>query len=112
LDTPTAEQQQVLDKYNAAPFVPASDAGSIPFVDFGNRALVSGSSFSPQLLAGKTADQIAAALSDPSDPIAKAVDGTANAFTALLCQMTDGQPGNVCAAPAAGAYQSTLHVNN
>ncbi|WP_345629935.1 DUF929 family protein [Rugosimonospora acidiphila] len=112
LDKPTAQQQQLLDKYNAAPFVPASDAGSIPFVDLGNKALVSGSSFSPQLLAGKSADQIAAALSNPSDPIAKAVDGTANALTALLCQMTNGQPGNVCATPAVTAYQSTLHVNN
>jgi thiol-disulfide isomerase/thioredoxin len=112
LDKPTAQQQQLLDKYNAAPFVPADAAGSIPFIDFANKALVSGASFSPQLLAGKTADQIAAAMNDPSDPIAKAVDGTANAFTAMFCQMSKGQPANVCTSSAATAYQSQLHVDD
>jgi thiol-disulfide isomerase/thioredoxin len=112
LDTPTAQQQQLLNKYNAAPYVPSDAAGSIPFIDFGNKAILSGASYSPQLLAGKSADQIASALSNPDDPIAKAVLGTANAFTALLCQMTNGQPGNVCTSPAVTAYQSQLHVND
>jgi thiol-disulfide isomerase/thioredoxin len=112
LDTPTSQQQQLLNKYNAAPFVPADEAGSIPFIDFANQALVSGASYSPQLLAGKTTEQIAAALSNPSDPIAQAVGGTANAFTALLCQMTKGQPGNVCTSPAVAAYTSKLHVSD
>jgi hypothetical protein len=110
LDTPTSAQQALLSKYNAAPFVPSDAAGSIPFIDFANKAIVSGASFSPQLLAGKTPEQIATALANPSDPIAKAVDGTANAFTAMLCQMTNGQPGNVCGSTAATAYQSKLHV--
>jgi hypothetical protein len=112
LDKPTAQQQQLLDKFNAAPFVPADEAGSIPFIDFANKALVSGASFSPQLLAGKTADQIAQAMNDPSDPIAQAVDGTANAFTAMFCQMTKAQPANVCTSSAATAYQSKLHVSD
>jgi hypothetical protein len=112
LDKPTSQQQALLNKYNAAPFVPADAAGSIPFIDFGNKALVSGASFSPQLLAGKTAAQIAAALSNASDPIAQAVNGTANAFTAVICQLTKGQPGNVCTNSAVTAYQSKLHVND
>jgi thiol-disulfide isomerase/thioredoxin len=110
LDTPTSAQQQVLNKYDATPYVPSGAAGSIPFIDFGNQAVVSGASYSPQLLAGKTADQIAAALSDPSSPIAKAVDGTANAFTTLLCGLTHNQPSTVCISTGATAYQGKLHA--
>jgi hypothetical protein len=105
LDTLTAAQNATLTKYNAAPYVPASAAGSIPFIDFGNLAISSGASFSPQLLAGKSADQIATALANPSDPIAKAVLGQANAFTNLICQMTKNQPSTVCSTTAAMAYQ-------
>ena len=44
------------------------------------------------MLAGKTQAQIAEALKDPSSPIAKAVDGSANVYTAALCQLTNNQP--------------------
>ena len=108
LDTPTAQQQQLMTKYNAAPYVSADSAGSIPFIDFANQAVVSGASYSPQLLAGKTADQIAAALSNPSDPIAQAINGTANAFTALICKLTNNQPASVCTSAAVTAYQGKL----
>jgi Domain of unknown function (DUF929) len=108
LDTPTATQEQLLKKYNAAPYVSSDVAGSIPFIDFANQAVVSGASYSPQLLAGKTADQIAAALSNPSDPIAQAVNGTANAFTALICKLTNNQPAAVCGSAAVTAYQGKL----
>ncbi|MEN3307830.1 MAG: hypothetical protein V7603_4032 [Micromonosporaceae bacterium] len=110
LDTPTAQQQQLLAKFDAAPYVPANAAGSIPFLDFANQSVVSGASYSPQLLAGKTAAQIAAALSDPASPIAQAVDGAANAFTAQLCQLTHNQPAAVCTSKAAAAYQGKFHA--
>jgi hypothetical protein len=104
LDTPTAQQQQLLNKFNAPPYVPASSAGSIPFIDFANQAIVSGASYSPQLFAGKTPEQVAAALSDPNSDIAKAVGGTANAFTAEICKLTGNQPSNVCSSAAVQAY--------
>jgi hypothetical protein len=90
--------------------VPGDAAGSIPFIDFANQAVVSGASYSPRLLTGKDADQIAAALSDATNPIAQAIDGTANAFTTLLCQLTGGQPGPVCTSTAANAYKGKLHA--
>jgi hypothetical protein len=108
LDTLTAQQTQLLNTYNAPPFVPADSAGAIPFIDFGNKFLISGASISPQLLAGKSAQDIAAALSDPANPIAQAVDGSANAFTAAICQLTGGQPGAVCSSTAVTAYQGKL----
>jgi hypothetical protein len=103
LDTPTAQQQNLLNTFDAPPYVPSNAAGSIPFIDFANQGVVSGASYSPQVLAGKSADQIAAALSDPSSPITQAIGGTANAFTTQLCQLTGGQPGAVCTSPAATA---------
>jgi hypothetical protein len=109
LDTPTAAQQQLLKKFDAAPYVSADSAGSIPFIDFANQAVGSGASYGPQLLAGKTAAQIAAALSDPTSPITKAIVGTANAFTTLLCHLTKGQPATVCTSPAATAHQGKLY---
>jgi hypothetical protein len=108
LDKLTPQQEDLLKKYDAPPYVDAKSAGAIPFIDFGNQAVISGASLDPQLLAGKSHDEIAAALSDPNSPIAQAVDGAANAFTTVLCQLTGNQPANVCTSPAATAYQGKL----
>ncbi|MEN3361752.1 MAG: hypothetical protein V7637_5734 [Mycobacteriales bacterium] len=70
--------------------------GGIPFVDLGGAAVINGADYSPSLLAGKSQAQIAAALSDASSPIAKAVLGEANRISATLCTLTGGQPGAVC----------------
>ncbi len=104
LDTPTAQQEALIQKFNAPPYVDSKSAGSIPFIDFANQALVSGSSYSPALFAGKSHMQVADALSDPNSPIAKAVGGTANAFTAQICKLTNNQPGDVCNSAAVQAY--------
>ncbi|MDT5035599.1 MAG: hypothetical protein QOE03_784 [Micromonosporaceae bacterium] len=109
LDAPTAAQRDLLTKFDAPPYVSADAAGSIPFVDFANQAVISGASYSPQLLAGKTAAQIAAVLSDPTSPITKAIAGTANAFTTVLCHLTKEQPPTVCTGAAATGYQGKLY---
>ncbi|MFC9693024.1 DUF929 family protein [Kribbella sp. NPDC056951] len=94
LDTPSAEDQKIFETYNAPPYV--KSGGSIPFVDLGGKFVGSGATYSPEILAGKTQAEIAEALKDPSNPIAKAVDGSANVYTAALCQLTNNQPANVC----------------
>jgi Domain of unknown function (DUF929) len=110
LDTLTAAQTAVVRKYNAAPYVAASSAGAVPFVDFGNRFLMSGSTFSPSLLSGLDQEQIAAALADPSSQVARAVLGSANAFTTILCGLTNQQPAAVCASPAATAFPEVANA--
>jgi hypothetical protein len=107
LQTPTAAQQALLKKYDAPPYVSSQDAGAIPFVDFGNKYLISGASYSPQLLQGKTWSQIATALKDPTSSIAKAIDGTANYITAAICQLTGNQPASACT-PAVKALEKKL----
>ena len=99
LETLTADQQSLVNQFG--------QGGSFPFVDFANQSTVSGASYSAGLLAGKTQDQVAAALHDPTTDVAAAILGTANAFTAEICQLTGGQPGNVCSSDAAAAYGST-----
>ncbi len=97
LQVPTAAQNTLVSRYDVAPY--ASEPGSIPFVDIGNRYVISGASYSPAVLQGVTLDQIAADLDDPSSPVAQAIDGTANAVTAALCSVTGNQPSAVCDSP-------------
>src|ERR1035438_5147576 len=44
LQKPTAAQSALLAKYDAPPYISSSAAGSIPFVDFGNKYLILGAS--------------------------------------------------------------------
>jgi hypothetical protein len=111
LDTLSATQSAVVQKYNAPPYVSAGSAGAVPFVDFGNRWLMSGSTFSPALLEGLDQEQIAAALADPSGSVAQAVLGSANAFTTILCGLTGQRPATVCASPAAKAFPEVSDAN-
>jgi hypothetical protein len=94
LETLTADQQQLMATFDAPPYT--SQAGSIPFVLFGNRFVISGSSYPPDVLQGKTWQEIASALSDPSSPIARQLLGAANVTTAAICRLTDQQPADVC----------------
>jgi Domain of unknown function (DUF929) len=87
LQQPTAQQQALFARFGG---------GSIPFVDIGNRYLLPQVQYTPSVLAGLSWTQVAAAMRDPSSPVAKAVDGAANVITAAICTLTHGQPGGVC----------------
>ena len=106
LDTLSATDQQTFSTYNKPPYV--STSGSIPFVDIGGKYLISGASYSPQLLQGKTHQQVATDLADPSSDIAKAVDGTANVITAAICKSTGDRPAAVCSSAGVQAAAKQL----
>lgn len=108
LQTPTAAQQHLLAVYDAPPYVPANAAGGIPFLDLGGRYVQSGASYDPQTLAGMDWTQIAAALSNPTSPVARAVDGSANTLTAALCTLTGDKPATVCTSSAVTAAKGAL----
>jgi thiol-disulfide isomerase/thioredoxin len=107
LQTPTKAQSAILTKYDAAPQLPAQDAGSIPFIDFGNKYMVSGASYDYSVLQGKSFSQIATAIQDPSTDIAKGADGTANYLTAGICKLTSNQPATACT-PTVQAIEAGL----
>jgi hypothetical protein len=90
LQTPTAAQQALLSKYDAA----YQDA--IPFIDFGNKFLSVGASYNPGVLSGLTWGRIAADLHNPASSVAKSVLGAANYATAAVCGLTADQPASAC----------------
>ena len=96
LQTPTAAENALISKWDVPPYVPQGYNGSIPFVDFGNKYMISGASYDGSVLAGKSWATIAAALKNPSSPIAQGVDGTANYITAAICKLTNNQPASAC----------------
>jgi len=89
LDKLSPLQRRAFDTYDAPPYDAtwAAGSGSVPFVDFGNRFLMQGAS-DPSVLEKLSLDRIAADLSDPSSPVAQAIDGSANYIIANLCSIT------------------------
>ena len=108
LQTPTKAQQALINKYDYPPYVSQSEQGAIPFIDFGGKYLVHGAQYDPQLLAGQTWAQVAAALQDKSSAIAKGADGAANMITATICKVTNNQPSNVCTSPVIKTLEGQL----
>ena len=102
LQTPTAAQSALVAKYDPQ--------GSIPFLDIANRYLITGSSFSPQVLQGLSRSQIAADLSDPGSAVAQAIDGTANDITAAIAAVTGNQPSSVASSATIAAIAQNLQA--
>jgi hypothetical protein len=106
LETPSADDQAIATKYNASPYV--STPGAIPFIDIGGKYIFSGASFDVSVLAGMTQAQVAAALSDASSAVAKAIDGAANQITAAVCGVLASPPSDVC--DSAGVQAATAQL--
>ena len=102
LQTPTAAQSALVAKYDPQ--------GSIPFLDIANRYVITGSSFSPQVLQGLSRSQIAADLSDPNSAVAQAIDGTANDITAAIATVTGNQPSSVGSSATIAAIAQKLEA--
>ena len=104
--------QKTFETFNRPPYV-EGDGGSIPFLDIGGKFIAVGRrSYDVEVLDGKSREEIAAALADPDDPIAKAVNGSANILTAAICEASDGQPAAVCTAPGVTAAAAALPKEN
>ena len=100
LNTPTAAQQALLTKWDNQPYISSSEpAGSIPFIYFGGKSMIVGTSPAQnQALSGLDWNQIAADLHNPNSAVAKAEVGEANYITAAICKMTGNQPASACTA--------------
>jgi Domain of unknown function (DUF929) len=86
LQPTTAAQNAIWAKYE-----PDANTRGYPFIDIGNRYLIKGPIYNPQVLAGLTWQQIAADLHNPSSPVAQSVLGAANFITAAICKVTNAQ---------------------
>ena len=99
LQRPTPEQTALINRYSG---------GGIPFVDIGNRYVVTGAQYLPSALANMTWAQVAAAMRDPSSPVAKDIDGAANMIAAAISKLTNGQPASVAASAGVKAASASL----
>src|SRR5580693_6765622 len=79
-----------------------------PFIDFGNKFVITGPLYDPGVLAGLSWQQVSADLHNPSSPVAQGALGAANFITASICKMTNGQPGSVCTAK--GVTTAAAHM--
>ena len=108
LQTPTPAQENLLRTYDVPPYVPASSAGAIPFLDTANLYTVTGSSYDVGLLRGLTQEQIGAMLKDGTTDQARAILGTANVLTAAVCSATADNPSEVCGQPVVRTQEAAL----
>ncbi len=108
LDTLTSEQQSLLSKYDGPPYTSANSSGGIPFIYFAGHYIISGATYSPQVLQGLDMGTIASQLSDPSNDVAQGVNGSANLIIAAICKATGQQPANVCNTPTIAKAESSL----
>jgi uncharacterized protein DUF929 len=103
LQSPTAQQNQIWARYEPDP-----NQRGYPFIDIGNKYVIKGPIYDPGVLKGLTWSQIAAAMQNPSSPVAQGVLGAANYITAAICKTTNNQPASVCAVPSIKAVAEGL----
>ena len=79
-----------------------------PFLDIAGKYTLNAAQYDGSILAGMNQKQVAAAISNPSTDISKAVVGSANVITARLCQVTGDKPGSVCSSNGVTAAARAL----
>lgn len=105
LQSPNAFQKSVLGTYDVTRY---AHPGWLPFVDVANKLVVSGSNFSPSVLAGLSMQTIAGDLSNPDSQVAPALLGAANRITAAICAATGARPASVCETPGVVSTSASL----
>ena len=99
----TKSQQALWVKYDTT-----NGSQGYPFIDFGNKAVLTGPLFVPQVLHGLTWAQVASKLKNPNDPVGSNITASANYMTAAICKMTNNQPGSVCKAAPIPVIEGNL----
>ena len=85
LQAQTPLDTRLIGSYDVPPYVNSADqSGAVPFLDVADHYVLAGAQYNPQLLAGLSAAQIASQLSNPSSPVAKAIDGSARIIIAAI----------------------------
>jgi hypothetical protein len=100
LQTPSASDQQLLNKYNPA--------GTIPFLLYSNHYTSAGAYYSPDVISGMSWLAVADSLQQSDSTQAKAIIGSANLTTAAVCKMTSDQPAIVCSSAMIQNLEKTL----
>ncbi len=87
---------ETISPFQAATYTRFDPSGGIPYLSLGDRAYVVGSGYPPDVLAGKSWQDIGSRLASANDPAARAILGNADFIAAAICDLTDGRPAAVC----------------
>ena len=98
LQQPTREEARLDSEYTSAKYFPVNP-GYLPFLDFGNRVVISQSSYDPSVLHGLSREQIVTDLSDSTNPVTLDIVATANYLSAATCLIDGNRPTTVCQSP-------------
>jgi len=100
----TVAQSNLWAKYSAE----FGQQTGYPFIDIGNTVFIIGPSYDPSVLGRLNQQEIANKLSNPSDPVTRAIVGTSNYLTAAICAVTGDQPESVCSASGVATAASSM----
>jgi hypothetical protein len=85
LQAQTPLDSRLIGAFDVPPYVnSAGQSGAVPFLDIANRYILAGAQYNPQVLAGLSAAQVASQLSNPSSPVAQAIDGSARVIVTAI----------------------------
>ena len=88
LQAQTPLDTRLIGTFDVPPYVNSADqSGAVPFLDIANQYILAGAQYNPQVLAGLSATQIASQLSNPSSPVARAIDGSAQVIITAIHQV-------------------------
>jgi Domain of unknown function (DUF929) len=88
LQAQTPLDTRLIDTYDVPPYVNSADqSGAVPSLDIANRYIMVGAQYTPRLLAGLSAAQIASQLTYPTSPVARTIDGSARVIIAAIDQI-------------------------
>ena len=78
-------RRDAIRRNRRAPYVNSADQSeAVPFLDIGDRYILAGAQYDAQVLASLSQAQIASQLRNPDNPVAKALDGSANVVIAAI----------------------------
>jgi hypothetical protein len=106
LESMSSQISSIFTKYDQPPY--STQSGQFPFIDIGGVFTLFSTSYTPQLLANLSWSQIAAKLSNATDPVTQAIVGNANILTAATCIATGDQPSSVCSSPTIQSIEQGL----
>ena len=97
LQTPTSLENSIFSKFDSYPYVSKSSAGSIPFIDIGNKGLIVGAQYSPSNLKGMDWTSIINTIyNNPTSTLSIKILSSAGRIIQNICQITNEKPQNVC----------------
>jgi hypothetical protein len=108
----TKAQNQVVSKFDTSTFTggSATASGSIPFLNFGNKFVSAGASYSPTTLQSLSRADIAGGLSSASSAVTQAIVSSANYMSAAVCAIDGSKPTDVCSGKGVQAAAKTMGI--